>query len=242
MNESSDANDPISVWEKHFLVKPEEVAFDYHFFDLYSGDEKKLLAHLRETLTKLKRPDLSGPIYLIIRELLTNSLKAVYKKLYLEYFIQEMGLGDLSYEEWLMIFKTEIETHMADNFSNMCRDKDMFVECMIKLDIGDLVIEISNEGAPSDIEWKRLQESLARASEIKDMSYLFEEDTTADDYQEGAGIGVPMILMMLKNIRNNNLGDFNIKVDNGKTVARLNLPVAVFMDSNSENETQKVPT
>jgi len=240
MNEISNADEQTSVWEKHFLVKPEEIAFDYHFFDLYSGDEKKLLAHLRETLTKLNRPDLSGPIYLIIRELLTNSLKAVYKKLYLEFFIQEMGLGDLSYEEWLMIFKTEIETHMADNFSNMCRDKDMFVECLIKADTGDIIIEISNEGTPSDIEWKRLQESLSRASNFDDMAYLFQEDTTADDYQEGAGIGVPLILIMLKNIRNN-IGDFNIKVDRGKTIARLNLPLGVFLDSSSKAGSQKVP-
>jgi len=227
MTPDAEDHSSTNIWEKHFSVDPKDLAYNFFFYDLYSGDEKKLHEHLKNLLEKLKRPDLSGPLYLVIRELLTNSLKAVYKRLYMDYFIKEMGFGDLSYQEWLTIFKTEIESHMADNFANLCREKDFFVECNIILNPDHLTFEIINDGIPSDIEWERLQKSLARASSFDDLGHLFEEETTADDYQEGAGIGMPLITIILKNIHDN-VNDFTINIEEGKTVARLHLPVTLF--------------
>ena len=217
-----------NTWETRFALKPEDVNFELFFYDLYSGDEKKLLARLREVLQKLSRPDLSGPIYLIVRELLTNSLKALYKRIYLEYFLAEMGFSDLPYEDWLSIFKTEIDTHMAENFANICRQKNVYVKFNMKPLSTGLLIEIINDGIPSEVEWRRLQKSMKESEKYSDMAYLFEEDTEGDKEQEGAGIGVPLISVMLKNM-NLNQNDFQVVAENGRTVAKLFFPFSLFI-------------
>jgi len=216
-----------NIWEKRFSLKPEDISFELCFYDLYSGDEKKLLARLRDVLQKLNRPDLSGPIYLIVRELLTNSLKALYKRIYLEYFLAEMGFSDLPYEDWLAIFKTEIDTHMAENFANICRQKNVFVKFNMKAISTGLMIEIENEGIPSEVEWQRLQRSMKQSKDYSNLGYLFEDEIEGDNQQEGAGIGVPLISVMLKNM-NLSQSDFQVIAENGRTVAKLFFPFSLF--------------
>lgn len=221
-------------WEKDFSLTPDEVSFELYFYDLYSGDEKKLLVRLREVLQKLNRPDLSGPIYLIVRELLTNSLKALYKRIYLEYFLAEMGFSDLPYEDWLSIFKTEIDTHMAENFANICRQKNVYVKFNMKPLPNGLLMEIINDGIPSEIEWQRLQRSMKQSKNYNNMAYLFEESIEADNQQEGAGIGVPLISVMLKNM-NLSQSDFEVIAKDGRTVAKLFFPISLFSKKNNSS-------
>ena len=222
--------DSNKYWEKKFNIDPRELEFELKFYDLFSGDEKVLMEKMRTVLTKMGRGDLSGPIYLIVRELLTNSLKALYKRIYFDFFLAEVGYSDLPYEEWLEIFKTEIETHMAENFANICREKEMYVEFTMKPLKNDLIFEIVNEGVPSDVEWKRLNSSFDKAKSQNDMSYLFLDDTEEDELQEGAGIGVPLISIMLKNMKLQ-FQNFQILVENGRTVARLIFPMTIFEKS-----------
>jgi len=218
---------PEKFWETKFKVSSKDLEFELQFYDLFSGDEKVLMEKLREVLTKMDRSDLCGPIYLIIRELLTNSLKALYKRIYFDYFLAEVGYSDLPYEEWLEIFKTEIETHMAENFANICREKGMFVQFKMRPTGDAIMFEIVNEGVPSEVEWQRLNKSFEKAKSQDDMSYLFLDDSEEDATDEGAGIGVPLISIMLKNM-NLQFQNFQIVVENGRTVARLFFPAAVF--------------
>lgn len=218
----------VNDWQKYFSVNPEELAFELEFYDLYSGDEKKLMAKLRDALQKLKRSDASGPIYLIVRELLTNSLKAMYKKIYLDYFLHEMGFSDLPYEDWLAIFKTEIETHMAENFANICREKNMSVKFQLKPTEKGIEMEIVNDGTPSEVEWARLQKSLKNSQEVTDMGYLFDSEEDMDKQQEGAGLGVPLITLMLKNM-NLSTSSFDVVKQDNKTIAKLFFPFSFFI-------------
>ena len=224
-----------TVWEKYFSLKPGELTFQFEFYDLYSGDEKILHEKLRTLMTKLKKPEFTGPIYLIVRELLTNSLKALYKRLYHDYFLAEIGLSDLPYQQWLDIFRKEIESHMAENFAHLCKEKNISVQCLIKAKGDRLVIEVINEGVPSKVEWDRLQASLAKANDVTDLSYLFAAGEDEDDIHEGAGIGVPLISVMLKNMHLD-ISDFSINTENGCTVARLSFPVRIFLGNFGEDE------
>ncbi|MDH4198821.1 MAG: hypothetical protein OEV66_00430 [Spirochaetia bacterium] len=220
----------INPWKKLFSINPEELAIEFDFYDLYSGDEKQLLIKLREVLGKLNRSDLSGPIYLIVRELLTNSLKATYKRIYLDFFLAEMGFSDLPYENWLSIFKTEIETHMAENFANLCRQKNLFVKFVMKPMDNGLLIEIINDGVPSDVEWVRLQKSIDQSRKVSNMGYIFDGDgdgDSGDKQQEGAGLGVPLITVMLKNM-NLSVNDFDVIRQDGHTIAKIFLPLGFF--------------
>ncbi len=224
-----------SAWEKHFSVNPEQLFFKYEFSDLYSGDEKILMEKLREIMKLLKKPEYSGPIYLIIRELLTNSLKALYKRLYKEYFLGEIGMSDLPYQQWLEIFRTEIESHRAENFANLCKEKNVSVQCNGRIEDDIFVIEVVNEGVPSGIEWRRLQSSMGKAKETTDLSYLFDDnEDEEDELHEGAGIGVPLISVMLKNMQLQS-EDFVIHVHNGHTIARLQFPLRIFIESDLED-------
>lgn len=220
-----------SVWEKNFSIDEKELLFKYDFYDLYSGEEKVLMERLREIMKLLRKPEYSGPIYLIIRELLTNSLKALYKRLYKDYFLGEIGMSDLPYQQWLDIFRTEIESHRAENFAKLCKDKSISVQCTGHLEDDVYIIQVINEGVPSGVEWRRLQSSMGKAKETTDLSYLFAaDDDDGDGLHEGAGIGVPLISVMLKNMQLEP-EDFIIHIQNGHTIARLQFPLRIFLQS-----------
>jgi hypothetical protein len=142
-----------------------------------------------------------------------------------------MGFSDLPYEDWLAIFKTEIDTHMAENFANICRQKNVYVKFNMKPLSTGLLIEIINEGVPSEIEWQRLQKSMKQSKNYTSMSYLFDEEVDGDKQKEGAGIGVPLISVMLKNM-NLSQSDFQVIAENGYTIAKLFFPISLFAKNN----------
>lgn len=166
-------------------------------FDLFSGGQDDLREVIQAATDLLETPDLFGPLYTITHELVVNSLKAVYKKVFFEKFIVEIGMEDINYEEWLMLFKSEIEAHNAENFARLVRDTDQGVDIALSLNSAGLRLLVSNPGAPSEIEQLRIQRSLEVSRSAENLSSIL-EDMTADENREGASLGIPLIIMSLR--------------------------------------------
>ena len=197
--------------------------FEFRLYDLFSGEEKKLQAHLNGIADDLGFPRLRGTLYTIAQELAGNALKAIYKRAYYTYMLAEIGLTDLPYGEWLVLFKTEIESHRAENFAHLCREKDLYVTVRGGIADGAFFMEARNQGTPSDVEWARLQRSIESAQNVEDLSAMFLDDSQ-DKQKEAGGLGIPLIIMSLRG-----LGAppdcFQIQREGDNTIAGIRLPI-----------------
>ena len=206
--------------------------FSFTVFDLYTGIEKEIMAAIYNMAEELRQPMLRGPFYSIVYEMTVNALKALYKRVYYDFFVAEIGLDDIAYEDWLRLFKTEIEAHQAENFARFCREQNLSVSVCSKHVDDNFVIEVINEGVPSEVEYRRLQKCIERAKSNSGPAFLFEDenrDTDNDDGErEGGGLGITLIITTLRNL-GISTDNFVVDSDDGKhTSARLILPLSAF--------------
>ncbi len=197
--------------------------FEFHLYDLFSGEEKRLQEHLNHVADALEAPRLRGTLYTIAQELVGNGLKAIYKRAYYEFMLAEIGLTDLPYEEWLVLFKTEIETHRAENFAHLCREKGRFVSLSGGIRDRAFFMQSRNQGTPSEVEWARLQRSIASARDVTDLSTLFLDDSQ-DHQKEAGGLGIPLIVMSLRGLGAGADG-FEIRREGDFTLAGIKIPL-----------------
>ncbi len=200
--------------------------FEFTIFDLYTGAETELRDCLYEMAENLNMPRMKGPLFSMAHELAVNALKATYKRVYYKFFLEEVGLDDVPYEDWLKLFKTEIEAHQAENFARVCRDKNLFVKVEGKHH-GDMFrIEVMNEGMPSDVEFERLKRIIQNARERNAPAFIFDDD--GDEQKEGGGLGITLIIMSLRNM-GISPDNFQVVAEDEKTFARLDLPLEVLL-------------
>ncbi|RME91097.1 MAG: adenylate/guanylate cyclase domain-containing protein [Candidatus Hydrogenedentota bacterium] len=195
------------------------------FFDLEEASAQKLKAAIDKVVEFTKEPLFRGPLYLVLFEIIMNALKAVYKKLYYDFMIREAGLSNLSYESWLSIFKAELAEHRAANFSYMAREKNMPVLLQIQFLEDGIHFAVEGPTSMSDIEKQRFEKTLASAKDKQDLSYLFEQEE--DNLQEGAGFGLPMVIMTLRNL-NIRLDLFQLEASKNKTIVKFMLPANLY--------------
>ena len=172
----------------------------FHKVSDFSGsDEEILKKKLERILSDYGCWQLKTPIHSIVRELVLNGLKAVYKKIFFQYLVQDIGIEDVSYHEWLSLFRTEIETNSADNFSRICREQGMEVIVSFFEENAQLIIKVTNAGVPSQIELKRIREALELGKKIENFNYLLHSESV-DKAQESAGLGLPLVLMTIRGL------------------------------------------
>lgn len=214
---------------------PTELEFKHKYYDLYTSDLSELRRNITDVANRVIPEVLSGPLNAWIFELAVNALKATYKKVYQKTVLEPLGLDELPYEDWLALFKTEIEEHSAENFAHYCKANDLFVEVSGKLVDNDYRIEVINEGIPTVEEWERIQKILGRAREIHDLEFLFEDNDESDDSRkEGGGIGLMLIIMGLRGLALD-IERFQILAQDGKTISRLNLPMGQTDEFNKDS-------
>lgn len=203
-----------------------EVAIVY---DLHGGVQNDIKAMVDRLCADIDRPDLTGPLFIVTFELALNALKAVYKNLYFEHFVKELGLDNVSYEAWLGLFKTEIETHKGRFFSDLAREKRLGVKVYLQRRESSATIMVVNQGSPSDLEYERIMRSIKSARQLKQLSVLLEDDTR-DRHGEGAGLGIPLIVMTLRGM---GLTPDNLKfhVKNDKTIVSFTIPLSGKKDN-----------
>ncbi len=218
-------------------LSPEvRTSLEFHFIlhDLYTegiSDLRAAVGRVGDTMDQ--SGGLRGPLQAVIFEMAANALKALYKRAYFDYMMVPLGLSDLPYEDWLELFRTEIGAHRAENFAHLCRDKGICIEVTSRILPGNILrIDVANEGLPSDTEWKRLRKSLEEARHLQSMIPLLEMDRE-DGQQEGAGLGLPLIILSLRGVGIDPEG-FTIFPEGQRTVARLDIPLALSPTGDAE--------
>lgn len=173
-------------------------SFDLRIFDLYTGGQNDLKSDIRDFVYTLGAPELENPFYNIVRELVTNGLKAIYKGIFYQEVLQNSSREELVPWDWSRRFQTELENHSI-YFGEKARQWDRSVDVHLGSTASSIVIDVVNPGLPSTEEKERIARAIQKSFASEGFAYLLdmEED---EDSPQGAAIGLPLVIMTLRGL------------------------------------------
>ncbi|MCL2067609.1 MAG: HDOD domain-containing protein [Treponema sp.] len=170
----------------------------------------------------LKQADqikLKDYIVYCIQELAVNAKKANTKRVY----FTERGLDLLNpndYKEGMESFK-EITLSNIGHYLQLQKEKGLYIKLSMQIKQNTMHFEVRNNVAASKTELIRIHDKLARSRQYNNLE---EALSLVLDDSEGAGLGLVILVLMLKKI---GLDEdcFDITSSEKETIARLTIPL-----------------
>ncbi len=161
-----------------------------------------------------------------MRELAVNAKKANTKRVY--FTERELDLGNpKEYEEGMKGFKEDTLSNIQ-HYLEMQKEAGLYIKIVFQVKQQTFHLSIKNNTEISRREQMRVYDRIARSRAFETME---EALSTVIDDSEGAGLGIVILVLMLKKIGLDE-DAFDIDVDDGETIARITLP---FSDIHVEN-------
>lgn len=185
-----------------------------HEIELYL--EQVLEAFLKE----VGQEKLKDYLSYCVRELAVNAKKANTKRVY----FLERGL-DLQDPDDYKIGMERFKSDTLDNITHylqLQKEKGLYIKVVLQAKGATINIEIRNNVAVTKTELIRIHDKLARSRQYESLE---EALTQVLDDSEGAGLGLVILVLMLKKV---GLDEdcFDIVNHDNETVARISIPVA----------------
>jgi len=177
-------------------------------------------------LKEMDQIKLKDYIVYCVQELVVNAKKANTKRVY---FI-ERGLdinNSKDYEVGMETFKNETINNIA-HYLQMQKEKGLCIKVILQIKRNTIHIEIRNNVTATKMEQLRIQDKIARSRQYNSLEDALSE--VLDD-TEGAGLGLVILVLMLKKI---GLDDdaFSIKTTDKYTIASIAIPLDQTMVEN----------
>lgn len=186
--------------------------------------ENELRSVLSSILDRHDCVDLLAPIYTSIKELIINAIKANYKNIYFEGYNPKVKSDELiNYETALRLFQLEITRENAVTLEEFARKSDIKTEIEFWTIEKVLHVLVTNPVKMTDTELANIKRKLVDAEHCKDLADYFLSNMD-DPHREGAGLGLILIMMMLKSLRAPK-DSLVISSDTNKTSAYLKIPL-----------------
>jgi putative nucleotidyltransferase with HDIG domain len=161
-----------------------------------------------------------------VQELVVNAKKANTKRVYFE----EQGLNiedPDDYKIGMENFKEETITQIA-HYLQLQKEKGLYIKIILQIKRNTIYIEIRNNVTATRSEQLRIQDKLARSRQYNNL-----EDALSQilDDSEGAGLGIVILVLMLKKI---GLDDdaFSFRTTNRYTITSISIPLDQTMVEN----------
>ncbi len=133
-------------------------------------------------------------IYVCLKELAINASKANYKILFEKYVTRRQGISpDRDYVRFLKLFKDEIEQNGNKRLLELARQKDQYITITFQSTIDSIEVWVSNSQNISLIEKQQILKKISK----NEIQYNKEAEPD-DEYTEGAGFGLNLILSILR--------------------------------------------
>jgi hypothetical protein len=150
-------------------------------------------------------------------ELLGNADKANIKRC----FCNECNLdinNPLDYEAAMIDFKSEISSNLA-HYRKLQEEEHLYIRYVLSYDNKNITVKIINKATLTEAEKERIQSKFERAKQYDSI----EDAYMTIDQSEGSGLGIIIIVLMLKQI---GLGPeyFKIESINGETISSVQIP------------------
>ena len=175
---------------------------------------------LETFLREVGQEKLKDYLVYCVRELAVNAKKANTKRVY----FNERGLDLLKPED----YKAGMENFKRDtledigHFLQLQKEKGLYVKLIFQTKGPTIILEIRNNVVITRTELIRIHDKLARSRQYKSLE---EALTQVLDDSEGAGLGLVILVLMLKKV---GLDEdcFDIVASDTETIARISIPIA----------------
>ena len=184
--------------------------------------EQVIEAFLRQ-MDQLKLKDY---IVYCVQELVVNAKKANTKRV----FFAECGLdinNPQDYSSGMARFKEETYGNIA-HYLQLQKEKGLYIKVSLQIKRNTIHIEIRNNSTANKMEQLRIQDKLARSRQYDSLEDAF--SSVLDD-SEGAGLGLVILVLMLKKMGLND-DAFVLKTKEKYTVASISIPLDQTMVEN----------
>ena len=173
---------------------------------------------LESFLTELGQEKLKEPLSYCLRELAVNAKKANTKRVY----FQEKKLDlnkEQDYELGMKTFKQETFDNLQ-HYLQKQKEAGLYIKIVFQTREKILNIMVRNNSEITKKEQIRVFDRLARSRAFSSLEEAF---ATVLDSSEGAGLGIVILVLMMKKI---GLSEdcFSIDSENGETVATIAVP------------------
>lgn len=182
--------------------------------------ELRIEAILELILGEFGLKEVHDKISYCLKEIITNAKKANTKRIY----FQMNGLNMTSpkdYKRGMMSFKEDTLSNI-DYYLKLQEEAGLYIKVSFHAQGNALVLTVKNNSEISQTELARVYDRMARARTYHTMEEAFSE--ILDD-SEGAGLGIVIMVLMLKKIGLTEEA-FEISVNGGVTSATLTLKMA----------------
>lgn len=170
-------------------------------------------------LGELGQRKLKDYLVYCVRELAVNAKKANTKRVYFD----TRGLdieNAKDYEEGMQAFKSDTLDNINFYLAKQ-KEKGYYVKIMFQARGSTIALEVRNNVQMTKTEFVRVHDKLARSRKYTSLEEALQQ---VIDPSEGAGLGLVILVLMLKKI---GLDEdcFDIRAENGETLARITVPV-----------------
>ncbi len=170
-------------------------------------------------LSEIGQKKLKDYLIYCLRELAVNAKKANTKRVYFQE--RNLNIDDSEeYEEGMKYFKQETLDNI-NHYLTLQKEAGFYIKLLFQAKGSVILLEVRNNVEINQKEYIRIHDKLARA---RTYSSLEEVMGQVVDPTEGAGLGLVILILMLKKI---GLDEecFDIWAEGGETIARITIPV-----------------
>lgn len=195
---------------------------EYRYNYIGESDLRYILATLIHISNKIGKPYLSDYVFVIIKEMIINSIRACAKRQFFK--LNHLDIfSDSDYELGIDKFKDEIILNWSEK-KDYLKDSEYFVRLNFFYAENDLKIVISNNVSLLKKEESRIKTRLEAADKYNSILEAFQDFS---DTEESAGLGIVMVVLLLKNL---GLKKSNLKIysENGQTFTEIYFPYEIF--------------
>ena len=190
--------------------------------------EEYLYGTLEAVLKYLKKPNLFNSLQFCLKELAMNGSKANSKRLYFKIKNLDMNNPD-EYKKGIETFKSDVFGDFS-KYENEHQESGMYVAIRYKLKDQDFIIQVVNNCQMNDTEIERIYDRLKIADQFHTMQEVLSHGF---DETEGAGFGIIIIILMLREI---GLNERSLVMNYNKELTSFSLKIPLNLISESQGK------
>jgi len=189
-------------------------------YSMLDDIESKLRFVILSILQDFSKADLIDPIFSSIKELTTNALKANIKKILID---EKTITNPEDSSEVILKLKSVLTEKGLLEYAVKCKNYELSVRIHIILSNNNLVVKIINPIPLTPPQFERIQDKIRTAKNYDCLASFYMENP--DPMAEGMGLGISMVIVLLKGI-GYDVENFRVESDmTTKTSAILDLPL-----------------